>query len=87
MRCACRTAISLKPGVRFLRETITAIDPAARRVTTDRATYEADHLVVALGAEYDFAATPGLSDVNESIRSRARKSCATCCRISSAAAR
>jgi sulfide:quinone oxidoreductase len=49
-----------KPGVTFLRETVTAIDPAARRVTTDRGTHEADFLVVALGAEYDFDATPGL---------------------------
>jgi sulfide:quinone oxidoreductase len=49
-----------KPGVRFRQETITAIDPVARRVTTDRGTYEADVLVVALGADYDQAATPGL---------------------------
>ncbi len=54
-----------KPGVRFRRETTRVIDPAARRVTTNRATYDADHLVVALGAEYDFEATPGLSDVHE----------------------
>jgi sulfide:quinone oxidoreductase len=54
----------LKPGVRFRQETITAIDRGAR-VTTNMGVYEADHLVVALGAEYDFAATPGLSDVNE----------------------
>jgi len=51
-----------KPGVTFLRETITSIDPAARRVTTDRGTHEADFLVVALGADYDVAATPGLSE-------------------------
>lgn len=50
----------LKPGVRFRQETITAIDPAARRVTTDSGAYEADVLVIALGADYDFAATPGL---------------------------
>ena len=49
-----------KPGVRFLQETITAIDPDARRVTTDRGAYDADFLVVALGADYDFDATPGL---------------------------
>jgi sulfide:quinone oxidoreductase len=49
-----------KPGVRVLRETVTAIDPEARRVTTDAGTYEADALVVALGADYDFDATPGL---------------------------
>jgi sulfide:quinone oxidoreductase len=50
-----------KPGVRFLQETITAIDPDARRVTTDRGVHEADYLVVALGADYDFDATPGLA--------------------------
>jgi sulfide:quinone oxidoreductase len=51
-----------KPGVRLLRETISAIDPVARRVTTDAAVHEAEVLVVALGADYDFAATPGLLD-------------------------
>jgi sulfide:quinone oxidoreductase len=49
-----------KPGVRVLRETVTAIDPEARRVTTDAGTHEADFLVVALGADYDLDATPGL---------------------------
>ena len=49
-----------KPGVRFLQETITAIDPQQRRVTTREGTHDADYLVVALGADYDFAATPGL---------------------------
>jgi sulfide:quinone oxidoreductase len=51
-----------QPGVRFRQEAITAIDPQRRRVTTDRATYEADVLVVALGADYDVAATPGLAE-------------------------
>jgi sulfide:quinone oxidoreductase len=51
-----------KPGVRFLQETITAIDPQARRVTTDGGVHEADFLVVALGADYDFDATPGLAE-------------------------
>jgi sulfide:quinone oxidoreductase len=50
-----------KPGVTILRETITAIDPESRRVTTDAGTHEADVLVVALGADYDIAATPGLA--------------------------
>ena len=54
-----------KPGVRFVRETVTAIDAQARRVTTNADTYEADVLVVALGADYDFDATPGLDDENE----------------------
>ena len=49
-----------KPGVRFLQETVTAIDAEARRVTTDAGVHEADALIVALGADYDFEATPGL---------------------------
>src|SRR5262245_46952117 len=50
----------VKPGVTFRQETITAIDPETRRVTTNRGTYDADVLIVALGADYDLAATPGL---------------------------
>ena len=49
-----------KPGVRVLQETITSIDPEARRVTTDAGVHEADVLVIALGADYDMDATPGL---------------------------
>lgn len=51
-----------KPGVRLVGETITAIDPEGRRVSTDGAEYEADILVVALGADYDMDATPGLAE-------------------------
>jgi len=51
----------VKPGVQLRRETVTAIDPQARRVTTDAGAYEADVLVVALGSDYDFKATPGLT--------------------------
>ena len=51
-----------KPGVRFLQETITAIDPEARLVTTDAGVHEADVLIVALGADYDLDATPGLTE-------------------------
>ena len=51
-----------KPGVRFVQQTITAIDPQARRVTTDDGVHEADVLVVALGADYDLDATPGLAE-------------------------
>ncbi|MBI2765457.1 MAG: FAD-dependent oxidoreductase [Chloroflexi bacterium] len=49
----------MKPGVRFRREVIASIDPVSRRVVTDGGTYDADILVIGLGAEYDFAATPG----------------------------
>jgi sulfide:quinone oxidoreductase len=48
------------PRVRFRQETITEIDPEARRVVTDLDAYEADVVVVALGAGYDVPATPGL---------------------------
>jgi sulfide:quinone oxidoreductase len=51
-----------KPGVRVLQETVTAIDPEARTVTTDAGTHEADVLVIALGADYDMGATPGLAE-------------------------
>ena len=66
-----------KPGVRFLRETVTAIDPEARRVTTDAGTHEADILVIALGADYDLDATPGSPRAGtSSTRSPAPPSCA-----------
>ncbi len=48
-----------KEGVEFRRETVTGVDPETRRVTTDTSSYDADFVVVALGADYDFAATPG----------------------------
>jgi sulfide:quinone oxidoreductase len=54
----------VKPGVRLLRETVTAIDPEAKRVTTDAGVHEADHLVIALGADLDLAATPGLAELD-----------------------
>jgi NADPH-dependent 2,4-dienoyl-CoA reductase/sulfur reductase-like enzyme len=54
----------VKPGVRLLRETVTAIDPEAKRVTTDAGVHEADFLVIALGADFDLAATPGLAEVD-----------------------
>ncbi len=49
-----------KPSVDFRQETVLSIDPATRTVTTNADTYETDVLVVALGADLDPAATPGL---------------------------
>src|SRR3954451_23642593 len=49
-----------KDGVEFRQETVTGIDPGARQVTTDAGSYDADFLVVAMGADYDIGATPGL---------------------------
>ncbi len=49
-----------KPGLRFVQATIHSIDPEAKRVETDAGTFDADVLVVALGADLDPSATPGL---------------------------
>jgi sulfide:quinone oxidoreductase len=49
-----------KPNVEFRQETIVSIDPHTRRVETDGGAYDADILVLALGADLDPAATPGL---------------------------
>src|SRR4051812_24735599 len=51
-----------KPGVRVLREEVLEIDPRERRVRTDADEHEADFLVIALGADYDMDATPGLAE-------------------------
>jgi sulfide:quinone oxidoreductase len=50
----------VKPGVRFLQAEIRSIDSRQRRVETDHGAFDADVLVVALGADLDPAATPGL---------------------------
>ncbi len=52
----------VKPGVRFVQASVLAIDPVARRVETDAGAFDADILVVALGADLDPGATPGLAD-------------------------
>ena len=55
----------VKSGVCMLRERVSAIDPVGLRVTTDVGSHEADFLIVALGADYDMDATPGLAQSNE----------------------
>jgi sulfide:quinone oxidoreductase len=50
----------VKPGVRFVQTAVSSIDPTARRVRTEAGSWEADILVVALGADLDAGATPGL---------------------------
>ena len=52
----------VKDGVEFRQETVTGIDPVARRVSTDAGYHDADFVVVAMGADYDFSATPGLQE-------------------------
>jgi sulfide:quinone oxidoreductase len=51
-----------RSGIRFRQETVVSIDPVTRRTVTDLETYDADVLVVALGADLDTAATPGLDE-------------------------
>jgi sulfide:quinone oxidoreductase len=51
-----------KDGVEFRQGTVMAIDPLRRRVVTDQGSYDADFLAVALGADYDMAATPGFQE-------------------------
>ena len=60
-----RYAGLVKPGVRFVQAEVTDIDATARRVETDAGSFEADVLVVALGADLDPAATPGLVEVGQ----------------------
>ncbi len=52
----------VKSGLRVVQSVVRSIDPAARRVVTDAGAFDADVLVVALGADYDVAATPGLAE-------------------------
>jgi sulfide:quinone oxidoreductase len=54
-----------KPGVTFLQETVTAIDPGTRTVTTSTGVHQGDILVIGLGLDYDLDATPGLAESNE----------------------
>jgi len=49
-----------KPGLQFVQAAVRAIDPGARSVETDAGSFQGDILVVALGADLDPAATPGL---------------------------
>jgi sulfide:quinone oxidoreductase len=51
---------AVKAGVRFVQAVVESIDPVARRVETTAGAFECDVLVVALGADLDPAATPGL---------------------------
>ncbi|HET6866965.1 MAG TPA: hypothetical protein VFH80_13680 [Solirubrobacteraceae bacterium] len=54
-----------KPGVRVLQEAITARSGYAPGVRTDAGEHDADYLVIALGADYDMDATPGLPEARE----------------------
>jgi len=51
-----------RPGLTFRQETVRSIDPRRKRVVTNAGVYDADVLVVALGADLDPGATPGLEE-------------------------
>ncbi|HTZ64995.1 MAG TPA: FAD/NAD(P)-binding oxidoreductase [Solirubrobacteraceae bacterium] len=51
----------VRPGVRFVQTAIEAIDPAARTVQTEAGRFAGDVVVIALGADLDPGATPGLA--------------------------
>ena len=75
---ACRTATSSSRACGSCSETVTAIDPeAAAGDHRRRDVYEADVLVVALGADYDLDATPGLAEGGQRVllRRRGRARC------------
>src|SRR5262249_10843465 len=48
----------VKPGVEFVQATISSIDPTRRHVETDAGSFDADILVVALGADLHPELTP-----------------------------
>jgi len=52
----------VKPGVRLVQTTVRSIDPATKHVETSDGAFDADILIVALGADYDVPATPGLAE-------------------------
>jgi len=56
------TARFIAPGIEYVRETVMAIDPERRRVTTDRRTLDYDWLVLALGCRTLVDAIEGLPE-------------------------
>src|SRR5215468_8213995 len=60
-----RTSL-LDPGVRFVQARVLALELAERRVATDQVTLRFDQLIIALGADPNLAAIPGLAEAAES---------------------
>jgi sulfide:quinone oxidoreductase len=54
-----------KPGVRFVQADVLAIDPQRRHVETDAGNFDADILVIALGADLHPEETPGLTEAGD----------------------
>jgi sulfide:quinone oxidoreductase len=59
----CRDRSTLeRRGIRFVEQRVVSIDPGARRVETESGAFDADRLVVALGAEPRPDLVPGLAE-------------------------
>jgi sulfide:quinone oxidoreductase len=56
-----------RKGIEVIQDEVREIDAARRRVRTERATLDADHLVVALGAEGHIDALPGLAEAGHNV--------------------
>jgi sulfide:quinone oxidoreductase len=59
-----------KHGVRFVRTFVRSIDPYAKRIETDDGAFEGDVIVVALGADLEPSATPGLLEAGHEFYTR-----------------
>ncbi|HEY3215225.1 MAG TPA: FAD/NAD(P)-binding oxidoreductase [Candidatus Eisenbacteria bacterium] len=59
-------AALLPPGVTLSRAEVGRVDAASRRVETSAGPLKADHLVLALGAQLDMGAVPGLAEAAHS---------------------
>ena len=62
-----------KPGVRFVRAELRSIDPVAKRVETDVGEFYGDVVVVALGADLEPSATPGLLEAGNEFYTEPRR--------------
>ncbi len=62
--CYPRDALGRR-GIEFLHTQVRRIDLAKGDVATDRGTQRGDYLVIALGADYDMSAIPGLAAAHE----------------------
>ena len=68
-----------KPGVRMLQQAITSIDPAKRRVTTDKGEFEADYWWWPWAPSTILRRRQGSPTSPNSTRRRASRKCATFC--------
>lgn len=62
--CHSRDALAQR-GIDFLHTQIRQIDLAKGEIMTDRGAQRGDYLVIALGADYDMSAIPGLAAAHE----------------------